>query len=593
MSTRSLSAAGALDIPEEIRHKGLYYGDCLDVMRRWYDEQADLIYLDPPFNSDQDYNVLYGTDHLLGRTAQREAFSDTWVWDAVAEDRVNGLRDAGPAHPLRALTRALYKLLGESGMLAYLTYMAERLLECHRILKPSGSVFLHCDDTASHYLKVVMDAIFDAKNYRNDITWRRSTAHHSANRFGRICDSILFYAKDKPSMYWNGNHLDAGIPKTPEQLAKSYRKDDNDNRGRYRTGDLTGAGIRHGESGSPWKGYDITTRGRHWAVPIISDYAKWIEENIIPGYRSIEGSHDRLDALDDAGMIHHPTTPRGYWPGLKRYARADRGVTPPQSLILDPMGFTNYTTGGEYTGYDTQKPIKLLEPLIVAACPPNGTVLDPFAGCGTTVVAAHLKGRRWAGIDIGLEALRVTKEQQIGSYGVTDAVIYGIPTDLESARFLASHDAFAFERWAVQNIPGMYYNTHQTSDGGIDGRGEIWSDMDAITGPDTVASPLVVAQVSASEHPTAGKVRDFCHVVNRERAAFGLFITLDYTPTNAARSEARGMGETTVQLPGGLPNSYHRLQFWSIRDHFTGASPQLPPMKNPHTGQAVGNTLFS
>ena len=557
----------------------LYYGDCLEVMRRWKGGQADLIYLDPPFNSNQDYNILYGTIPEGGRTAQRTAFTDTWTWDDAAADRSVRLEELGLVHSgMRNLARSLKTLLGESGMLAYLTYMAERLAECKRVLKDTGSVYLHCDDTAAHYLKAVMDSIFGTGNYLNDITWRRATSHNDARKFGRICDRILFYAKDASKRYWNGDDPEAGIGKTPEMIAGSYPSDDNDGEGRYRVADLTGAGVRGGESGTPWNGYEVTSRGRHWAVPLTSHYAEWIEEKRIPGYRSIKGAHARLDALDEAGLIHHPRKAGG-WPGLKRYAAADSGRVPPQNLILDPIGWTNFNKDDEYLGYDTQKPVGLLRPLIAAACPPQGTVLDPFAGCGTTVDAAHRLGRRWAGIDIGVEALRVTLKQRLLPQGLGNVKIHGIPVELESARHLAEDDPFGFEKWIVQCLPGLHPNAKQTGDSGIDGRGEVHAD-----------GSLVVAQVFAGRNaPSASKIRDFCRVIDREKAAVGIFLTLDYKPTQAAKAEARALGEYRLE---GAASGVPRLQFFSAKDLFEGNSPTLPTMRNPHTGKAMDFNLF-
>lgn len=577
MHIKTSPAAGPLG---EVQWGSLYYGDCLGVMQQWTPGQADLIYLDPPFNSNADYNILYGTDPDSGRTAQRTAFTDTWTWDKAAEDRQAGLEELGLDHKhIRDLAAALKALLGESGMLAYLTYMTERLIECQRVLKPSGSIYLHCDDTAAHYLKAVMDTIFGPLNYLNDITWRRAISHNDSKKFGRICDRILFYAKDASARYWNGKAAEAGTAKTPEMIAESYSSDDGDGRGRYRSDNLTGAGTSRGESGRRWNGYEVYARGRHWAAPLTGDYAEWIERHHIPGYRSIKGVHARLDALDEAGLIHHPRN-EGGWPGLKRYAAADSGRIPPQNLILDPIGWTNFNKTDEYLGYDTQKPVGLLRPLIAAACPPGGAVLDPFCGCGTTVAAAQNLGRRWAGIDIGLEALRLTANRRLTPTKKGTVHIHGIPADLESARQLAQTDSLKFEEWIVQEADrGMRPNAKQTGDSGVDGWGE--------THPDRLP---VVAQVSASDRPPLSKIRDFVGVIGREKAVIGLFLTLDYEPTPAARKEALALGE---HRPAGTARGYERLQFVSARKLFDGERPDLPPMTDPSTGKPVTLDLWS
>ena len=549
----------------------LYYGDCLDWMREWPDESVDLIYLDPPFNSNTQYNILFGQGN--GTPAQVRGFTDTWRWDTAAADRMTTFENA-VSHPLHDAAVAFKRLLGPSGMLAYLTYMGARLSEARRVLKPTGSIYLHCDDTASHYLKVLMDAIFGGRHFRNDIVWRRATAHNDSSRFGRILDHILFYSKtDRP--YWAGTENVAS--KTDEELRKAYPS--TDERGYYRSDNMTGASASTGESGLSWRGYDVSALGRHWSVPKTGSYAEYIERNFIPGYRGIEDIHERLDALDEAGLIHHPRT--GKWPGLKRYADADLG-NPPQNLILEPIGFTNYSArrGGEYLGYPTQKRVGLLEKLIPVACPSDGIVLDPFCGCGTTVVAAHNLERRWIGIDISATAIDLIQEHRFKPLGI-EAETYGIPRDLASARKLAADRPFDFEAWAVTRIPGMAPNERKRGDRGIDGRGNMLETSNDIT------SRLVLAQVKGSRNFQLGAFRDFLHVVERENAAFGVYITVDSVESGQARAEARAKGTISVGA-----SVFPRVQLWSIRDFFEGRWPNLPTLTDPYTGKPVQPTLI-
>ena len=552
----------------------LYYGDCLDWMEEWPDESVDLIYLDPPFNSNAQYNILFGKGN--GTPAQVRGFTDTWKWDEAAVERMTRLENA-IEHPLHDAAAGFKLQLGQSGMLAYLTYMAERLLEARRLLKPTGSIYLHCDDTASHYLKVLMDATFGPQHYRNDITWRRATAHNDAKRFGRIVDHILFYVKTDRA-YWD--ETAGGASKTEEELRKAYPS--TDELGRYRSADLSGPS--HGaERGSPstlpWREYDVYELGRHWAVPKTGSYAEYIERNFIPGYRSIEGIHERLDALDEAGLIHHPKT--GRWPGLKRYADADLGK-PPQNLILEPTGFTNYNSrrGGEYLGYPTQKRVGLIEKLIPVACPPDGIVLDPFCGCGTTVVAAHNLGRRWIGIDISATAIDIIQEYRFKPLGI-ESETYGIPQDLASARKLAAERPFDFEAWAVTRIPGMAPNERKRGDHGIDGRGSM------LEKPEDASSKLVLAQVKGGRSFQLGSLRDFLHVVERENAALGVYITVDSVKSGEARAEARAKGTVSVGA-----SVFPRVQLWSISDFFEGRWPNLPTLTNPYTGKPIQSTLI-
>ena len=551
----------------------LYYGDCLDWMQEWPSESVDLIYLDPPFNSSADYNILFGQGN--GTPAQVRGFTDTWRWDEAAADRVSRFESA-VAHPLHDATVALKRLLGPSGMLAYLTYMGERLVETRRLLSPTGNIYLHCDDTASHYLKMLMDAIFGTKQFRNDIVWKRATAHNDPARFGRIVDHILFYGKtNRP--YWSGEEIASS--KTEEELRKAYPS--TDKRGSYRSDNLTGplhGASRGSPSTLPWRKYDVHAMNRVWSVPKTGAYAEYIERNFIPGYRDISDIHKRLDALDEVGLIHHPLT--GKWPGLKRYAAADKGNAP-QSLILEPTGFTNYSAGrGEYLGYPTQKPLGLMEKLIPAACPSDGIVLDPFCGCGTTVLAAHNLERRWIGIDISATAIDLIQEHRLKPLGI-EADTFGIPQDRASAHKLASDRPFDFEAWAVTRIPGMAPNERQRGDRGIDGRGSM------LEAPKEMETRLILAQVKGGRSFQISAFRDFLHVVEREDAALGVFITLEGVTSGQARAEAASMGTISVGA-----STYPRVQLWSIEDFFEGRSPSLPTLTDPNTGRPIQGTLL-
>ena len=375
-------------MPPNFENRTLYHGDNLGFLRGMDSATIHLIATDPPFNKNRDFHA---TPDRLAEGAQ---FDDRWRWEEESHPRwMDGIKDDWPN--VWSVIDLARTAAGDD-MAAFLCFMAVRLVEMHRVLRDDGSIYLHCDDTASHYLKALMDAIFGRRNFRNDISWRRATSHNDPRRWGRIVDHLLYYAKG-PGAYWNGDAITP--PRTPDQIHEAYPSQDH--RGRYRAENMTGPG--HGQlagapSTLPWRGYDVHARGRVWSVPRTSAYAAYIEREFIPGYREIEGVHERLDALDAAGLVHHPE--RGFWPGLKRYAAADRG-NPPQNLILEPVGFTNFTAGrGEHTGYPTQKPLKLYEKLILASCPPDGFVLDPFCGCATTPIAAERNGRQWVGMDI-------------------------------------------------------------------------------------------------------------------------------------------------------------------------------------------------
>ena len=280
----------------------LYYGDNLDVLRdakAFPDECVDLIYLDPPFNSNAGYNVLFKAASGKGADASIEAFDDSWTWGDASK---NALMDiaSGTNRPLQVMMEAMRTAIGENPMMAYLAMMAVRLVELHRVLKPSGSLYLHCDPTASHYLKLVLDSVFGAANFRSEIIWKRTSGHNSAKRWGPVHDTIFYYAKGSETL-WN----EAFESYDEKYLDRFYRF--SDDKGRFRIGDLTGAGIRHGDSGKAWRDYDPTSSGRHWAIPtgairragINSDF-----ETLSP-----QGKLDRLDLL---GLIYWP--PKGKVP---------------------------------------------------------------------------------------------------------------------------------------------------------------------------------------------------------------------------------------------------------------------------------------
>ena len=376
----------------------IFTGDNLDILRGINSDCVDLIYLDPPFNSNQTYAAP------LDSAARGAEFSDVWTLDDMKEEWVDEIELRMPAlyHHINGA-----RVSHSESMAGYLTFMSIRLIEMQRVLKRNGSIYLHCDDTAVHYLKPVMDALFGAQNYLNNIVWRRSTARNDPKRYGRILDHLLYYSKGG-SPTWNGDAVRE--PRDEENLRRSYSS--NDKRGRYRIDNMTGpkhSAERGSPSTLPWNGYDVYAMGRVWAVPKNGAYAEYIEREIVPGYRQIDGIHDRLDALDKADLIHHPT--RGRWPGLKRYAGADKGM-PPQNLITNPIGFTNYSTrSGEYTGYPTQKPLALLERIIAASSNEGDLVLDPFCGCATACIAAEKLGRNWIGIDIAPQAADILRDR--------------------------------------------------------------------------------------------------------------------------------------------------------------------------------------
>ncbi|MYA44305.1 MAG: hypothetical protein F4Z31_21460 [Gemmatimonadetes bacterium] len=385
------------------KNRTLFHGDNLGFLRGINSETVHLIATDPPFNKDRDFHA---TPDSLAAGAK---FQDRWSWeDDVEGEWVDQIQDDWPA-VWKVIDTARTAWGDDMG--AFLCFMGVRLIEMRRVLRKDGSIYLHCDDTAVAYLKVLMDSIFESKHLQAHIVWRRATSHNDPKRWGRILDHILHYSSSQ-QITWNGQ--DIATPKSAEQLKKAYPSRDERFSwlGPVRQDNLTGPS--HGSNAGspstlPWREYDVHSRGRVWSAPRKGRYAEFIEANFIPGYRSIQGVHERLDALDDAGLIHHPA--KGFWPGLKRYAAADQG-NPPQNLILSPTGFTNFTKQhGEAVGYPTQKPLALYERFIKASSNEGDIVLDPFCGCATTPVAAERLKRQWVGIDIWNEAHRLVLDR--------------------------------------------------------------------------------------------------------------------------------------------------------------------------------------
>lgn len=409
----------------------LYYGDNLDVLRESIaTESVDLIYLDPPFNSQATYNLLFRSAAGVGSQAQIEAFEDTWHWGQEAESAFEQVMRSGNTNAADLL-RAMRSFLGENDMMAYLAMMAVRLIELHRVLNQTGGLYLHCDPTASHYLKILLDAVFGANMFRNEIVWQRTGAHGSSKRFAPIHDIIFFYTKTD-SYVWNP----AYIP-LPQDTADAWFNNVELSTGRrFNRNTLTAPGVRTGSSGKSWRGIDPTTKNRHWAVP---GFAR----EVIGDLDTI----DALDALDKMGRVFWPKKAGGT-PMLKLYLDELKGV-PALDVWTD---IRLQTSANERLGYPTQKPLSLLERIIGASSNPGDVVLDPFCGCGTAVHAAQKLGRSWLGIDITHLAIGLIERRLKDAFAGIAFQVYGTPQDLDGARDLAFRDKYQFQWWAVSLI---------------------------------------------------------------------------------------------------------------------------------------------
>ena len=437
-------------MPSAVPVNRLYYGDNLTIMRdNIGSESVDLIYLDPPFNSQRTYNLIYKQLTGLPVPEQEEAFCDAWEMDAEKEELARNmpvvLAQYGVDDDVVMFWQAWIKALRSSQprLLAYLVYMTYRLFEMRRILKPRGSIYLHCDPAASHYIKVMMDGVFGHTNFRSEIIWKRTSAHSSAKRYGPVHDTILFYSKSD-RYTWNNLYM----PYDQSYLDEFYTHLDPSGR-RWRRSDLTGAGTRNGETGQSWRGIDVTSKGRHWAYP----------------------PRD-LEEMDKAGKIHWPAK-KGGMPMLKRYADEGKGV-PLQDVWTDLPPIHNLAA--ERLGYPTQKPLALLDRIIKASTNEGDVVFDPFAGCGTAIYAAHLNNRYWLGCDIAILSVQIVRDVLLKRYGLQEDEEYkvsGVPLSVEGARELFDHDKRQFQHWVVE-LAGGFCNKKQSGDEGVDGR--IWFD---------------------------------------------------------------------------------------------------------------------
>ncbi|OWV85964.1 site-specific DNA-methyltransferase [Rhizobium leguminosarum bv. trifolii] len=511
----------------------LWFGDNLTILREEvFSESVDLIYLDPPFNSNANYNVLFRTPSDEAASAQIEAFRDTWTWGNEAQWAIDEIMMNGG--PVATIVHALHSALGESDMMAYLVMMAQRLSELRRVLRSTGSLYLHCDPTASHYLKIVLDAIFGPVMFDAEIIWKRTNARSTAGKWPRLHDVILVY-KGSSIRSFNPQMVKGDAQKLPHTLILG-----NDGQ-KYQTFELTGAGVtKEGESGKPWRGYDPTPLGRHWGKSVAE-----------------------LERLDLVGEIHWPKN--GGWPRRK----ASEPFVPENRMITVGDVWTDIDRlnqkAAERLGYPTQKPLALLDRVIRASSNSGDVVLDPFCGCGTTVAAAQAAGRQWIGIDVAYHAIKVIEGRLESMPGAVKYDLGGIPRDFEAAMRLAQRDKYQFQWWAnylvgVQALKEI----KKGADRGIDGQ------MYFMNGPKGWGR--VLTSVKGGQHVGSKDVREFKAVIDRERAEMGLFICLN-EPTRDMNTEAAAFGFVQT-AHGHLP----KLQIVSIAEWFRGKRPHLPSL---------------
>jgi len=506
----------------------LYFGDNLGILREHIPvDSVDLIYLDPPFNSKATYNMLFKEPGGEQSPAQIAAFEDTWKWGPESDQAFHEVMTLGPK-VLADLMESLRAFLGVNNMMAYLIMMAVRLVEMHRVLKPTGSLYLHCDPTASHYLKLILDAIFGVRYFRNEIIWKRTSGHSDARRYGRVHDTILYYSRSN-DFTWNLTHQTYD----PTYVEQYYRYQDADGR-RWMSDNLSAAGLTGGGYEYEWKGVK-----RVWRCPVTT-----------------------MERLEQEERIFY--TKNGI-PRLKRYLDESGGL-PVQDIWTDIEALRSWHK--ERLEYPTQKPETLLERIIRTSSNEGDLVLDPFCGCGTAVAVAERLKRRWIGIDITHLAIALIKQRLFDTFESERCPyeVIGEPVDVPSAEALAQQNRHEFERWAL----GLVYarpakEKMKGADAGIDG-------VIHFTDDSRGKYKKIIIQVK-SGHVSVSQVRDLKGVMEREKAVIGALITLK-SPTRQMRDEAAAARHYE---PDSLPGQrYPRLQILTIAELFAGTTLSYP-----------------
>ena len=512
----------------------LYFGDNLDILRQYVaDESVDLIYLDPPFKSNATYNVLFRERSGEESAAQITAFDDTWRWSIESERAYENVvtQHGGKVGELLA---AMLSFLGRNDLMAYLTMMAQRLVELHRVLKPTGSIYLHCDPTASHYLKLLMDAVFGHANFRNEIIWKRYGAHNDVGQgsthFGRVHDIILLYGKDG-TVVWNQGF----VPLDESYVQSTYRHVDEDSGRKFRASPMTGPG--GAEKGNPV--YDWNGHTRAWRY-----------------------SKETMQQLHDEGRIYYSGT--GY-PNRKLFLDESRGV-PVQDMWYDISSLSG--SHKERLGFPTQKPEALLERIISASSNEGDVILDPFCGCGTAVAAAESLNRRWIGIDITHLAITLIRHRLHDAFGenLRPYEVVGEPKDLHSAESLALHDRYQFEWWALGLVDARPARDRKKgADAGIDGYINFFDDNSG-------KPKRIVVQVK-SGNVQRNQIATLKSDMEREKADLALFVTLK-PPTGPMVNEALGAG---FYAPEAFPDdNFQKVQILTIEELLGGGRPDYP-----------------
>jgi site-specific DNA-methyltransferase (adenine-specific) len=508
----------------------LFYGDNLDILRNSIaDESVDLIYLDPPFNSNASYNVLFKAPDGIQSPAQVEAFDDTWHWTESAEQAFDDVMRYGNSNASEML-RAMRVLLGTNDMMAYLTMMAVRLLELHRVLKSTGSLYLHCDPTASHYLKILLDAVFGKTSYGNEIIWKRTSAKGTAfTRFARNHDVIFRYTKSK-QWIWNPcykahdkSYIDDFYTKIDEDTGRLYALDN----------------LLSPNKNRPNLTYEFLGVTRVW---------RWTK-------------HRMQKAFEDGLVIQ---TSEGSVPRLKRFLDEQEG-TPVDDIWTDIRPIQSQSKEG--LGYPTQKPVALLERILAASSNEGDVVLDPFCGCGTTLHAAAKLKRKWVGIDVTHLAIGLIQRRLKEAFPASLFNVVGVPKDVGGARALALSDKYEFQKWALSVIEAQpFKGGKKGGDGGVDGY--------LYFKPDGKKTEKAIVSVKGGASLNPAMVKDLMVTVEQEGAKMGVFLTLE-PPTKGMVTQAAAAGLYTTEY-----GSFPKIQIITVEQLFLPTNPLRMPWQD-------------
>ncbi len=512
----------------------LYFGDNLYILRNHIaDQSVDLIYLDPPFNSNRAYNVIFKDKTGKRAAAQIQAFEDTWQWSNETQAAFDEIMSGEYPPELKDMIKAFREYMGESEMMAYITMMAIRLFELHRVLKNTGCLYLHCDPTASHYLKILLDQVFGIKTFKNEIIWKRTQPKgHAYTRFPSSHDVILFYAKEKSAKF-NTQFK----PHDPEYVGKFYKYIEEKTGRKYRLDNLANPNKNRPNLTYEFPPGSGTIRVWRW-------------------------TKDRMSKAWKEGRVVLPR--KGKVVAYKRYLDEMEGA-----IVTDIWDDIEHLHGShaETLGYPTQKPVALLERIIKASSEEGDIVLDPFCGCGTTIAAAEKLRRKWIGIDITYLAVALIKKRIREHFSDCKFNIVGEPKSSDDAEELFKQSPFQFESWAVSFIGGQPYKSTGGGDTGIDGF-LYFQDYEK-------KYHKIIIEVKGGKYQPRD-VRALARVMAREKAPLGLLIALN-PPTKGMQKEATILGKW--KMPGH-DREFPALQIVTVADLFKGHLPELPDTKD-------------